>query len=276
MLMRLMTVFGLALLLTAPSADGKETDLSAFGARPPSDIINQNRYPKLVLKDLMSLWNLKCPFRWGAVNDCYLTEKDVDPRGSSEKLLIFRGETGVFEHPATSSYFRHYIKNSTICSPDCTREKINSKFQEDVQGMTLDLSPPTYFISPGVWKTKYGQAPSYKVKSPLREVAIWHLRGYGLYFESPRTLFDPFISFSANPATAANFTGSWSGPIFVASIPKDRLEILSEEDCDSNSYEATKLYVLQACRRDYDTSSEFEISAMFYLPAEYLYSVVTQ
>jgi|GEM_PF-6762461 hypothetical protein len=267
----------IALVLSLGSSGEAKPDISGFGSISQKAIFTTAKYPALNLTALKKIYQKKCGLKMLNIEGCFLSERDVNPRGSANNVLLFRGENKLFSQPATSSYFRHYAKDKSLCPNGCDENILHRKLDEDLKGMQIDsksyeMRADTYFHGPGVWST----VEDGKLKAaqyPFREVSVQHLQGRGLYFKADHTNFDPFVSFSTSPAIAQSFA---SEVILVASVPAKAVLLLTEDDCRMSAYEKSEFYMLALCTGNFAMTLEHEVSAMFYLPQQYLYSIIVK
>lgn len=234
--------------------------------------------------DLLS--KIELAFRQKCSNQrsgCSLVEADILAGGALDRILIFRGESTNFSTPLTSSLFR-WIHTQ----PDfLTNFRSSSKITDFVYSrIRADLAPSDNFIA----ATRFFETSARNEKSPRSKFRILssnHLSLEGLRIlddaTSQKFIFDPFISFSLNPAVALEYTRRPGQPVpyrtarfYVASVPKAKFVLLSGKACDVDSpLDPSLIYDINKCAHgDNASDSEGERDATLYLPAEYLRWVI--
>lgn len=217
--------------------------LQAPAKTPSTEIFQNTNKSNLSLEDFKRAWNQKCLHNVTEDSMCFLSEKDINPLGDIERVLIFRGEPGFYPQPATSSYFRQYLSH-TACSAGCTPEELAKTLKQEV-----------------------------KTKTSLKDLAEAHLRGEVLSSESSQNVLDPFISFSADPGLAEHFAGR--GVVIVASIPKQSITQPDSAHCEEIMDRPGLFYQLNKCAEYFHSEEELEVSGLFFLPKDFVYTILS-
>lgn len=209
---------------------------------------------------------------------CVLTEADLDPRGSSSNILIFRGENRAYKTPVTSSLYRWMIGTADLVH---ALNDVQVASEMVYSFMRNDLGPQNEFDSASRTFDRASSAP----RAKLRVLSSNHLSLEGLKIvntnSEQRFVFDPFVSFSLNPLIALQYTRvrgmvNPEGRLYVASVPSEKFVSLRGSVCDEEvPLDPSMIYDINKCAHGDDASdSEGERDAAFYLPAEYLRWVI--
>jgi len=262
-----------------------------------SGIKAKERSDEDLIAKLLTTWKQKCAKSEDPA--CALSESDIYPGGSADRVLLFRGENKIFELPAAAPATRALLAGSAFCSAPCsydvyssfTRTKLQEllrvfKFRETGRSFPVPLFDEramSWGLLPSDLPKGNGPLPSLaplplpqpgdKEFSPLELMTTHHFTGDGVNAISksgrPSSEFNPFVSFSLNPRVAVHFSQlpisspSDKARIFILSVPKS--ELPAPADCHSWLAGAGKLMNLSECNFSDDFSEEIEFDVVFTL-----------
>ena len=166
------TIFAALLLLTLPALAGTNSTPTppADGARMDSITVST-----AFLEKVKETYRSKCGPQY--IN-CYLTEADIEAQGSSNQILIFRGEPHAFKSPITSSLFRWMESNPEILAKIDDYAGLS---KTAYSYMRNNLGPKNFFDS----KTRIFDNAVSAPRPKLRVLASNHLSLEGLKIVNP-------------------------------------------------------------------------------------------
>lgn len=253
-----------------------------------------------LLKKLSILWVQKCEN--SGQESCFLTEADLYPDGSSENILLFRGEAKRNKFPAVSSLFRYVLADEYLCDGFCSFESLIFKLDSMLRDLARSESFATdeyvsvrFYENGGQWSEdgmdendNYKSLPLTKPKagellpSPLSLMANTHINegGVGIATTANGLVnFDPFVSFSADPRIALKFThdhrrpSKEAGRFIIISAPRSAA---NPSVCEGRLSSAGSLMNILPCvsyMAD-DYHHELEVDSVFAVAPEAIKDVI--